>query len=254
MKRKVDNDIDKTDANSSLVTDSQGIASGTSNNDNQSNKKDPDIILVSGKFYQFGLYSGGWNTLSNSPHGEGRYSRGGILLYDGNWKHGAWSGFGTVYDETGKVCSGSYLNGKLHGFATLYKEDETIDCQSYHVYGVEMPDIQSDEEFQQQVAEADLEKKKQAEEEASRKQQQVQQLSHQSTIKSFSMTLDSSNPIMSAPIEGLFPRYAEIPIKMLEGCGFPDLQDEEIPTPTNLESGKTREDWIIWVRKYYPKK
>jgi hypothetical protein len=38
------------------------------------------------------------------------------------------------------------------------------------------------------------------------------------------------------------------------GAGFGDLDDDEIPTPVNLKEDATREDWIRWVRKQYPRK
>lgn len=72
------------------------------------------------------------------------------------------------------------------------------------------------------------------------------------TTISTTLTLTSSSPIMSAPLNGIFPRYDVVPIKMLQGAQFADLDDDEIPTPTNLAPGKTRADWLAWVRQNYP--
>ena len=201
------------------------------------------VTIVTNQSFMFGVYTGEWDGTSRKPHGEGKWSQHEVLRYDGKWQQGKWTGYGTVYDEDGKrVCSGTFLDGELHGFGTLYEEDgETIETQCYHVFGKEMPDMTNDEEFQQKVAE---------EEEAERAKPKPATLS----TTSFSMTLTSSSPIMSAPIVGLFPRYSEISGKMMQGYGFSDLEDDEIPTPTNLEEGKTREDWMVWVRKFYPKR
>lgn len=221
-------------------------------------RTDHDVVDVEMKFYQFGLYSGQWHAKTSSPHGRGKWLKGSVLRYDGYWSHGKWTGLGTVYDERGiRVCTGSYLDGKLHGFATAYAEDgETIEDEGYHVFGHPCPDITNEEQFS--LAVSKREEQRDALNSSSTPSTTTgssnREGSHPYTTKSFSFTLNSSNPIMSAPIVGLFPRYHEVPVKMLEGQGFQDLDDDEVPTPTNLEEGKTRDDWLEWVRRFYPRR
>ncbi len=218
-----------------------------------SSSVNPDIIAVENKFYQFGLYTGDWDSKTNKPHGQGKWYKVDTLRYDGGWDQGNWSGYSTVYDEEGlAVCTGTYLNGSLHGFATRFAEDgKTVEEVGYHVYGKERTDVTNDEEFQAAVK---VEDEARARRRAFVPPPGAPSTSGPTTTKSFSFTLDKSNPIMSAPIMGLFPRYSEVSVKMLEGAGFEDLEDDEIPTPTNLEEDKTREDWLEWVRKFYPKR
>lgn len=199
------------------------------------------VTNVTKQQFMFGMYTGDWDGTTEKPHGEGKWSQHDVLRYEGMWKQGKWTGKGTVYDEDGKrVCSGTFLDGELHGFGTLYEDDgETIEAECYHVFGKEMHDITNDEEFHQKVAEEEAKRAK------------PKPVTHSTT--SFSMTLTSSSPIMSAPIVGLFPRYSEVSGRMMQGYDFSDLEDDEIPTPTNLEEGKTREDWMVWVRTFYPK-
>lgn len=212
------------------------------------------IIQVESRFYRFGTYSGDWDSQTNEPHGQGQWKRGGVLRFDGGWEQGVWNGIGTVFDEnTGlKYCTGNFLNGKLHGLGKIFATDgETIEEESFHLFGEEMPTIRTEEEFQAKATEI-LQQKEEA--------AKVRQISSvfpsfsESSNTSISFTLDSSNPIMTAPIVGLFPRYTEVPSQMLQGVGFGDLSDEDIPTPTNLEEGKTREDWLAWIRNHYPRK
>lgn len=206
------------------------------------------ILIVSDKFYMFGQYTGEWDDVTKKPHGNGRWIQSGALRYDGSWDQGQWSGHGTVYDEGGvRVCTGNYLNGSLHGFATLYHEDgETIDEEGYHIFGNEAPECKTEEEFLQKSTAIQAQA-------AAKEAAKPPPPPPTTTTTSFSMTLNKDSPIMSAPIDGLFPRYQAVPVKMLEGAGFPELDDDEIPTPTNLEAGKTREDWIVWVREFYPR-
>lgn len=211
-----------------------------------------NIIQVEKKFFQFGFYTGEWSVETNKPHGKGKWYKGEVLQYDGGWSHGQWMGHGTVYNEEGiRLCDGEYFEGELHGFGVLYAEDgETIEDQSFHVFGEERPDILSREDFEQATKKAEEERERQK----SRSLPQLSTNRGSTTTTVFSATLNANSPIMSAPIIGLFPRYERIPHKMLEGAGFQELEDDEIPTPTNLEEGKTREDWLLWVRKFYPKK
>ncbi len=71
---------------------------------------------------------------------------------------------------------------------------------------------------------------------------------------SFSVTLTRDSPIMSAPLDGIFPRYEDAPARLLQGGDFSELEDDEVPTPINLQEEKTRADWMAWVRKFYPRK
>lgn len=203
-------------------------------------------IKIENKFYQFGYYTGDWDKTTNQPNGNGQFKRLDVILYDGGWIQGKWNGVGTVYDQNSglKVCTGQFFNGELHGYGTLFKEDGEIEEESYHIFGKEMPMIKSKEEFEAKVEEILREREEKA---------RVRKAASTITSPSFSMTLDSSSPVMTAPIVGLFPRYESIPIKMLEGAQFSDLDDDEIPTPSNLDEGKTRQDWLTWVRTYYPK-
>lgn len=209
------------------------------------------IVSVVNQFFQFGFYTGEWSAETKKPHGQGRWFKVDVLRYEGGWNQGDWDGLGTVYDEDGvRVCTGRYKKGQLHGFATLFGEDGvTVEEESYHVFGVERPDIETEEEFLEAAQKVEEERKKAAAARAAKPP-----TSTPSSVISFSYTLTSESPVMSAPIVGLFPRYASVPVKMLEGAGFPDLDDDEIPTPTNLEEGKTRQDWLKWVREFYPRR
>lgn len=209
------------------------------------------VVKVTKEFHDFGYYTGDWDPATKKPHGAGEWERCGTTRYIGNWEQGVWSGYGTVFDEGGaRVCSGNFSGGQPHGFCTRYADDgEAISEECYLVYGEACTDVKTEEEFEAAAEEARREKRRR--EELRRKSQPPP--SARSTI-SFSATLTADSPIMSAPIEGLFPRYAAVPVAMLNGADFTMLDDDDIPTPTNLETGKTRDDWLVWVRKFFPRK
>lgn len=200
------------------------------------------------EFHEFGYYTGDWDPITKKPHGTGEWQRCDVTRYIGNWEQGVWSGRGTVFGDDGtRVCSGTFSGGKPHGFCAYYADDgETISEECYLVYGEERADLKTDEEFEAAAEEARREKQ--------RRDEQRRRTQPASSTKSFSMTLTADSPIMSAPIDGLFPRYAAVPVAMLNGADFSMLEDDDIPTPTNLASGKTREDWLDWVRKFFPRK
>lgn len=211
----------------------------------------PAVVQVTRQFHDFGHYTGAWDPDTKKPHGAGEWERCGVIRYIGNWEQGVWSGQGTVFDEDGaRVCSGNFSDGAPHGFCVRYADDgETIAEECYVVYGEDAVDVKTEEEFEAAAEAARREKLRR--EEQRRKAQPPPNA--RSTI-SFSATLTANSPIMSAPIEGLFPRYAAVPMAMLNGADFTTLDDDDIPTPTNLEEGKTRDDWLAWVRKFYPRK
>lgn len=227
-----------------------------------------DIVKLENKSYQFGLYSGEWSQSRSKPQGWGKWTKSDVLRYEGNWDYGKWTGEGTVFDENGiRVCSGNYLNGNLHGFATYYEEDGvTIEKKCYTLFGEELPLSTTEEEFRalEEKAQRESEEKSRAKRQKTESTDQTPNLPSpsssskpkqaQPTVKSFSITLNAANPLMSAPLIGLFPRYSEVPVAMLEGATFADLEDEDIPIPTNLDPDYTPEDWLEWVRKYYPRK
>eukprot|EP01083_Nonionella_stella_P162053 531604_1 len=69
------------------------------------------------------LFSGYFENGKQNGHGISWSSKSGkqLKIYDGNWSSGKWSGFGTLFFDTGKPhYRGQWRNDKFHGQGVLF--------------------------------------------------------------------------------------------------------------------------------------
>lgn len=64
-----------------------------------------------------GIYEG--DLENNMPHGRGKLRMSQTEYYDGEWKHGAYHGIGTLVKESYEY-TGEFVDGKFNGNGSIF--------------------------------------------------------------------------------------------------------------------------------------
>jgi hypothetical protein len=108
----------------SLGSANQGrkMSTGTQNSQNSGDTGTYEVkaMIVTDPYGEKGLYTGSISSSTGMPNGYGRleYDKAG-RWYEGDWKHGRWTGRGQLSNGDGDFYEGGLKNDHKHGFGKM---------------------------------------------------------------------------------------------------------------------------------------
>jgi len=78
-----------------------------------------------------GTYAGSLSKATGMPHGEGRLEYAAGRWYEGDWKHGRWTGHGRLSNGDGDLYEGELRNDHKHGKGTMRFADGRVFVGEY---------------------------------------------------------------------------------------------------------------------------
>lgn len=78
-----------------------------------------------------GTYAGSLSKATGMPHGKGRLEYAAGRWYEGDWKHGRWTGHGRLSNGDGDLYEGELRNDHKHGKGTMRFNDGRVFVGEY---------------------------------------------------------------------------------------------------------------------------
>ena len=101
---------------------SRKMSTGTQNSQNSGDTGSYEVkaMIVTDPYGEKGLYTGSISSSTGMPNGYGRleYDKAG-RWYEGDWKHGRWTGHGQLSNGDGDFYEGGLKNDHKHGFGKM---------------------------------------------------------------------------------------------------------------------------------------
>jgi hypothetical protein len=124
------------DPASSKLSKRRSIASGSSVSSSVRSLSLYEVksLEVTDPYGEKGTYSGSISKSTGMPHGHGRleYDEAG-RWYEGDWKHGRWTGYGVLANGDGDFYEGGLKNDQKHGQGIMHFADgRTFEGRYFH--------------------------------------------------------------------------------------------------------------------------
>lgn len=108
------------------------VGSGSVNS-NQSHVETYEVKqqVIIDPYGEKGTYAGSLSRATGMPHGKGRLEYAAGRWYEGDWKHGRWTGRGRLSNGDGDLYEGELRNDHKHGHGTMRFADGRVFVGQY---------------------------------------------------------------------------------------------------------------------------
>ena len=104
-------------------------AGGSSSSDVETYEVKQQVIVD--PYGEKGTYAGSLSKATGMPHGKGRLEYAAGRWYEGDWKHGRWTGQGRLSNGDGDLYEGELRNDHKHGKGTMRFADGRVFVGEY---------------------------------------------------------------------------------------------------------------------------
>lgn len=111
-------------------TKAQNYGAGGSNGSDVETYEVKQQVIVD-PYGEKGTYAGSLSKATGMPHGTGRLEYAAGRWYEGDWKHGRWTGRGRLSNGDGDLYEGELRNDHKHGKGTMRFADGRVFVGEY---------------------------------------------------------------------------------------------------------------------------
>ncbi|CAB9519738.1 whole genome shotgun sequence [Seminavis robusta] len=108
---------------------SNGYGGGSNGSDVETYEVKQQVIVD--PYGEKGTYAGSLSKATGMPHGKGRLEYAAGRWYEGDWKHGRWTGRGRLSNGDGDLYEGELRNDHKHGKGTMRFADGRVFVGEY---------------------------------------------------------------------------------------------------------------------------